>query len=195
MCSDSSSHEKRRGSMAIKRVKTGTGITQKEKTVYSAPWDSETVAAIKDLWRRLAEKDFSFEGIYGKPIEKWCRGVLSKAGFDPGPELEELFPSPSFQEDSRPDYARRLLVYLNFFRQSHRHGNYDMAHQMVFDFARLAQEAAAKFDLEDLVLHGMKFKGENQRKQRYDPLRKLLVETLEGERDRLRRPDSSPKRL
>ena len=157
MCSDSSSHEKQRGSMAIKRVKTGTGITQKEKTVLTAPWDSETVAAFKDSMRRLAGKDFSFEGIYGKPIENLCRGVLSEAGFDPGPELEKISPSPSFEEDSREDYARRILVYLNQFRHSHAAGNYDMAYQMVFDLARLAQEAADKFSWEGLVLHGEKF--------------------------------------
>ena len=66
------------------KKKTGTGITQRETVSFNP--NTETEEAIK--WARSMCREFSYETEQGRPIEKWARGILEKAGLaEPGEEL------------------------------------------------------------------------------------------------------------
>ncbi len=163
--------------MPIKRVKTGTGITEKETTRVSPPLGAEEL----DWLRRFWNQDFSFENRYGAVLESQARGVLEKAGLaEPGADLNELASLAVGAErpDSPEGYAVQLLERLqcvrmliklaNFSAAAERkeyvirHGDVAEAARFAFELGAIWKEAEMKFRWERLALSG---------KQRSDDLK------------------------
>src|SRR5438093_10776534 len=74
--------------MPIERRRRGSGITAKEETRITGPFG----AAEHVERRRMIDRDFSFEGLIGGPLEAQMSRILEAAGItaDLEPFIEEL---------------------------------------------------------------------------------------------------------
>jgi len=136
----------------------GSGITQ--RTTVSFNPNTETEEVINYLRREFCDREFSFEGLQGHPIEKLARGILEKAGLaEPGADLFDLaaLPIGDNDPDSLEGYAVRFSRELHCIRTLVSRGEktaQDVARQACFDLGALYTEARMKFQHEANALLG-----------------------------------------
>jgi hypothetical protein len=108
---------------------------------------------------------FTFEGLYGGPMESWARATLRSVGIEHGFERDEKGEAYGWTavamrrgigEDSEQVYAARILDLLRLVRGMVERGDAAEAARLTFELGSLAKEASIKFKWEKHAVRGKK---------------------------------------
>lgn len=180
--------------MSLRKVRRGSGITEREEIDLHNVWSDEDVEELMALRRTTSD---SFEDVHGHPLEVDALQVLADAGmvyFRGGLKIGDRIAvmGRDYEEDGPIDYARRVLVCLTSIRDAMKRAHVEQIASGAFLLGMIAKEAEIKFRWERDALRGKasveagrrggKMKGNRNRQRNIDMAREFRKQRQAGSR-------------